>query len=186
MMCPAITHCEGNLDHQAASQLVAEVDERDHADRVARLVELDGLLPGEGAIGFSGQAAEWLFEDIKATWIYGCFASTVVTAHGFCSVQLAGLIRLLPDHPGFPDEEPSLEQLAAIAFGRSGDDVELQARLVELHDRHRAYTAAHLHKHELRLERHLVESSEMTDDDPLLLDARHALTTATRLLFRQP
>ena len=76
MMCPAITHCEGNLDRQAASQLVAEVDERDHADRVARLVELDGLLPGKGAIGFSGQAAEWLFEDIKAMWIYGCFAGT--------------------------------------------------------------------------------------------------------------
>jgi hypothetical protein len=175
-----------NIDEHDASELIAEVDERDHEDRAARLVELTGLLPEEGAIGFSGQAAKWLFDDVKATLLYGCFASTVVTAHAFCSLQLAGLMRLLADDPGLPDEAGSLEQLAAMAISAEAIDVDLQASLIELHERHRDYTAAHLHEHEGRLERHLGEASAAMPGHPLLLDARAALTTAIRLLFGQP
>jgi hypothetical protein len=174
------------MDQIEASRLITAVDERDHRDRGERLVQLTDLLPDDGMLGFSGQAAQWLFEDIKATWLYGCFTSTVVTAHAFCLVQLAGWVRLLPDDPGLPDEAQSLEHLAALAVSAGAPDVELQARLVELHDRYRSYTASDLHKHDLRLERHLVEAEAVTDEHPLLLDARDALTTAVRLVFRRP
>lgn len=172
------------MEQQAASRLIADVDERDHADRTERLVELTRLLPDEGMLGFSGQAAEWLFDDIKATWLYGCFVSTVLTAHAFCSLQLGGWIRLLPDNADLPDEAGSLEELSGIALRAGILTVDLQAALIELHDRCRAYTAANLHRHELRLERHLIESEDVTPEDPLLLDARLALTTAVRLVFR--
>lgn len=172
------------MDQGEASQLIAEVDASDHAGRAERLVELTNLLPEDGMLGFSGQAAQWLFEDVKATWLYGCFTSTVVTAHAFCSLQLAGRIRLLPDDPGLPDEARSLEHLAVLAVEASAIDVDLQARLVDLHDRYRAYTATHLHNHEGRLERHLIEAEAVSDEHPLLVDARHAITTAVRLVYR--
>ena len=40
-------------------------------------------------LGFSSQAPQWLFEDIKATWLYGCFPSTVLTAYALCGLQTA-------------------------------------------------------------------------------------------------
>ncbi len=173
------------MDQNEASQLITDVDETDHDGRTERLVELTELLPNEGMIGFSGQAPQWLFEDIKATWLYGCFTSTVLTAHAFCSLQIAGWLRLLPDDPGLPDEPESLEHLAAIAVEAGAIDVELQARLLDLHDRYRAYTAAHLHEHEGRLERHVVEAEAVGSEHPLLTDARHALITAVSLVYRQ-
>jgi hypothetical protein len=150
-----------------------------------RLIELTELLPTGGMIGFSGRASQWLFEDIKATWLYGCFTSTVLTAHAFCSLQIAGWLRLLPDDPRLPDEPDSLEHLAAIATEAGVVDVDLQARLVDLHDRYRAYTAAHLHLHQGRLERHVVEAEAIGDDDPLLTDAHQALSTAVSLVYRR-
>jgi len=172
------------MDQSEASRLITEVDDRDHADRTERLVELNNLLPDGGMIGFSGQSAEWLFEDVKASWLYGCFTSTVLTAHAFCSLQLAGWVRMLSDDPSLPDEAQSLEELAALALDAGECDVDLQARLIDLHDRYRAYTAAHLREHEARLERHLIESDTVSDEHPLLLDAHHALTTAIRLVYR--
>lgn len=172
------------MNPDEASRLIADIDERDQAGRTDRLVELTELLPNDGMLGFSGQAAQWLFEDVKATWLYGCFTSTVVTAHAFCSLQLGGLIRLLPDDPDLADEAASLESLAALAVEVGAIDVDLQARLVDLHDRHRAYTATHLHEHEARLERHLSEAETMMDEHPLLRDARHSLVTAARLVYR--
>lgn len=173
------------MDPDEASRLIADVDEHDHAGRYERLVELTELLPDNDMIGFSGQAAQWLFEDIKATWLYGCFTSTVLTAHAFCLLQVAGSIRLLPDDPGLPDEAPSLEHLAALAVEAGVLDVELQARLIDLHDRYRAYSAAHLHEHEARLERHLIEAGALTDEHPLVLDARQALRTSVMLVYRR-
>lgn len=123
---------------------------------------------------------------MKATWLYGCFTSTVVTAHAFCAQQLAGSIRMLPDDASLPDDADSLEHLAAIAADRGIVDVELRALLVELDDRSLSYTATHLHKHEARLERHLLEAEALSDDHPLLVDARQALTTAARLVYRRP
>lgn len=185
MMCRDITGCEVTMDQNEASQLITDVDESDHEGRTARLVELTELLPNEGMIGFSGQAPQWLFEDIKATWLYGCFTSTVLTAHAFCALQIAGWLRLLPDDPGLPDEPESLEHLAAIALEAGAVDVELQARLLDLHDRYRSYTAAHLLEHEGRLERHVVEAEAIGGEHPLLTDARQALTTAISLVYRR-
>lgn len=173
------------MNPDEASQLISDIDERDLAGRTERLVELTELLPGDGMLGFSGQAAQLLFEDVKATWLYGCFTSTVLTAHAFCSLQLAGLIRLLPDDPDIADEVGSLEELAALAVEVAAVDVDTQARLVDLHDRHSAYTAAHLCEHEARLERHLIEAETMTDEHPLLRDARLSLVTSARLVYRR-
>jgi hypothetical protein len=173
------------MDHVEASQLITEVDESDHEGRTERLIELAELLPVDRMLGFSGQAPQWLFEDIKATWLYGCFTSTVLTAHAFCSLQIAGSLRLLPDDPGLPDELKSLEHLAAVAVEAGAIDVELQARLLGLHDRYRAYTAAHLHEHERRVERHVVEAEAIGGEHPLLADARQALTTAISLVYRR-
>jgi len=182
---PAITSCEVNMDQDEASRLTSDVDATEHSVRVQRLVELAGVLPDSGMIGFSGQAAEWLFEDVKATWLYGCFTSTVLTAHAFCCVQLAGVIRLLPDAPEMPTEPDSLEHLADLAARAAGLDIDTQARLVDLHDRYRAYSAADLHEFERRLERHVLETQAVTDEHPLLVDAREALITSVRLLYRR-
>ena len=106
------------MNRDEASRLIADVDGRDHAERTERLIELVGLMPEDGMIGFSGQAGELLFDDVKATWLYGCFTSTVVTAHAFCLIQVGGGIRLFRDDPSLPAEAISLEHLAALA-GRS-------------------------------------------------------------------
>jgi hypothetical protein len=171
------------MDASEASREVSSADNVDHEDRVQRLLELDSLLPtSEKLIAYAVQAARWLFDDVKATWIYGYFTSTVLTAHAFCSLQLANSIRLLPDDPNLPDEADSLEQLAGFAATHHLIDIELQAGLVVLHDRQCAYTAAPLHEHQLRLERHLVESEIVSNDHALLVDARQALITAVELL----
>jgi hypothetical protein len=180
---PAITHCEATMDHDQASALIRERDGADHTERSERLIELTELLPQQGMLGFSGQAAQWLFEDVKATWLYGCFTSTVLTAHAFCLLQLAGLIRMLPDDQSLPDEAASLEDLAELAVELRVIDIDLQADLVRLHDQHRAYTAANLHEHPLDLDLHLVESAQVTDEHPLVLDARHAIATSVRLVY---
>jgi hypothetical protein len=173
------------MDREEASFLIAEVNQTDHEGRTERLVELAELLPADDMIGFSGQAAQWLFEDIKATWLYGCFTGTLITAHAFCSLQIAGWLRIMPNDPRLPDEADSLERLAAIALEAGALDVDLLARLLDLHDRCRAYTAAHLHKDERRLERHVVEAETIGGEHALLADARRALRTAARVLYRR-
>lgn len=168
-----------------ASKLVSDVNSSDHEGRTERLVELSELLPDDGLIGFSGPAAQWLFEDTKATWLYGCFTSTVLTAHAFCRLQLAGWIRWLPDDPELPEEAESLEHLAALAVTAGVVNIDTQARLVDLEDRYRAYTAAHLHEYKARLERHLLEAESVGEEHPFLLNARAALLTAVLLLYRR-
>ena len=64
-------------------------------------------------------------------------------------------------------------------------DVELQARVLDLHDRYHAYTTAHLHEHEGRFERHVVEAEAIGSEHPLLADARQALTTAVSMVYRR-
>lgn len=76
MTCRDITRCELIMDRNEAFQLIAGVDKSDHEGRSERLIELTELLPNEGIIGFSGLAPQWLFEDLKATWLYGCFAGS--------------------------------------------------------------------------------------------------------------
>lgn len=57
------------MDIADAREAVAEVDSRDLEDRAERLAELSALLP-EGSVGTSGESADLLFSDVKATWIY--------------------------------------------------------------------------------------------------------------------
>jgi hypothetical protein len=163
------------MDHDEASRLISEVDVRDHNDRAERLSELVRLLPDDDMIGFSGQPAQCLFEDVKATWLYGCFTSTVLTAYAFCFLQLAGWMRWLPDNPDIPDEADNLEHLASLAAEQGLIDVDIQAHVVQLQDRYCSYTDVRLHQYDARLERHLIEADSLTDED--------AVRTATKLLY---
>lgn len=172
------------MDASEAARLIAEKDASDNSERGARLAELDALL-GEGLIGFSGQAAAWLFEDVKATWIYGYFAATVLTAFAFCRHQLAGLIRMLPDDPALPTHAGSLEELAEMCERRGLIGVASRALLVALQDTADAYLSIGLHEHHMRLERRVLDAEEFTDEDPLLADARSALVCSVALLHRR-
>lgn len=167
-----------------ARQALAEVDARDTLDRAARLVELTALL-GDGDIGFSGQAAHWLFEDVKATWIYGYFAATVLSSHAFCLQQLAGLLRLLPDDPMLPDSAVSLELLAALAEERSVIDLDLRARMIILDDTNRVYASVGLHEYHADAERRAIEAERFTNEHGLLTDARLALGCSVAVLHRR-
>lgn len=106
------------MDFEEASHLVADVDARDHRDRTERLVDLVELL-GDDVVGFSGQAAEWLFEDVKATWLYGYFTATVLTSYAFCVHQLAGLVRMALDDPSIPETDGSLGTRGSLRAARA-------------------------------------------------------------------
>jgi len=172
------------MDFDQASEAVAEVDARDHNDRATRLVELMNDLPADDIIGFSGQPAQWLFEDVKATWLYGYFAGTVLTSHAFCMHQLAGLIRLLPDDSSVPETAGSLEELAEICDRQGTIDVDVRAKLIALHDSANAYLSIGLHEYGSLLERRIVEAERFAEDDSLLADARAALECSIALLHR--
>lgn len=167
-----------------AARTVAEADARENGDRAERLVELQSLLADE-EVGLSGEAAQWLFEDIKATWIYGYLTATVLAAYAFCMHQLAGLVRMFPDDPGLRDEMTSLEELAAMAQLRGLIDIDLHARLLNLHDVGTIYLTVGLHEYSAQTERRIVEAESFADDHPLLADARAALTCSAALLHRR-
>ena len=169
------------MDLEEASRLVSKVDDRENADRATRLVELSDLLDDRG-VGFHGQAAEWLFEDVKATWIYGYFTATVLASDAFCRHQLAGLVRLTTDlaPPTLPSG--SLESLAALAEQRGVIDDETHARLVTLHDVTLTYTSASVSEFNSPLDRRMADSQRFADEHGLLADARHALTCAVSVL----
>lgn len=173
------------MDQDQAVQAIATADQAEQDHRATRLVELVQLL-GDQTVGFSGQAASWLFEDVKATWLYGYFTATVLTAHAFCLRQLAGLLLLLPDDPDLPDSIDSLDDLAAACHERGLVDVELRANLVALHDACSAYTRVNLHEQDMRLERRLVDAEFLgSEEPPLLADARSALNCCVALLHQR-
>lgn len=172
------------MERAEAATRVAEVDRRENEDRAARLTELDALLTDD-VVGFSGQAAEWLFEDVKATWIYGYFTAPILAAYAFCAQQLAGLIRMLPDDPNLPEQTTSLEELAAATRDRGAIDVDLHARLVTLHDSATMYLAVGLHEYHAEVERRVVEAALFTEEHALLGDARNALVCSVALLQRR-
>ena len=167
-----------------AAHAVADADDRENEVRAARLVELNAILPDE-LVGFSGQAAQWLFEDVKATWIYGYFTATVLTAHPFCMQQLAGLVRMLHDDPDLPEEMGSLEELAATAHNGGLIDINLRAELLTLHDLVTIYTTVGLQEYEGSIERRVLEAQRFTDEHALLNDARTALRCSVALLHRR-
>lgn len=167
-----------------ASAAISVVDARENESRAQRLVELERLL-ADDVVGFSGPAAEWLFEDVKATWIYGYLTAAVLAAYAFCVQQLAGLVRMLPDDPDLPADAQSLEGLAAAAEDRELIDLEFRARLVRLHDIAAPYMRAGLHEYDAQIERRIAEAELFGDDDALVADARTALSCAVSLLHRR-
>jgi hypothetical protein len=172
------------VESDDAARMVAAIDDRDNTARAARLVELDSMLTND-VVGFSGQEAEWLFEDVKATWIYGYFTGTVLTAYALCMHQLAGLIRMLPDDPNLPEVSTSLDLLAAEAFGRGLIDIDLRAQLLTLYDLGRIYMTVGLHEYSAQIGRRVVEAQLFTGEHALLRDARSALTCSVALLHRR-
>lgn len=174
------------MDAKAARTLINEIDVSDSEGRIARLLKLMEMLPSEGLIGFEGTAGQMLFEDVKATWLYGCFTSTVLTANAFCVQQLAGSIRWLPDDSLLPEQAGTLEELAALATERGVITVDLQGQLVQLHDRFMYYAGTGLHEAPLQLERHFLEAESFGEvQHPLLADAELALTCAIALIYKR-
>jgi hypothetical protein len=172
------------MDFDQASRAVADVDARDHNDRATRLVELVDLL-GDDVVGFGGQAAEWLFEDVKATWLYGYFTATVLTSYAFCIHQLAGLVRMSMDDPSLPESAATLEDLARICEQQRMIDLEVRARLVTLQDNAQLYLSSGLHEYGAQLERRIVETELFTQEHALLADARAALECSVAVLHRR-
>jgi len=172
------------VDHSEAMEAVAQADSSELADRASRLVELTERLEND-IVGFSGQGAAWLFEDVKATWIYGYFTATVLASHAFCIQQLAGILRLLPDDPSLPQSTTSLEALAAFAAERGSIDLGLRARLVTLDDVTRTYASADLHEYRAEAERRAIDAADFGDEHTLLADARLALECSLAVLHRR-
>jgi hypothetical protein len=173
-----------DVDLGEAARTIAEVDRRENTSRAARLTELEALLTDD-VVGFSGQAAVLLFDDIKATWIHGFFTATILAAYAFCVHQLAGLLRLLPDDPTLPDRTTSLEELAAVNRNRGVINIGLHAQLVTLHDSAMVYFASGLHEYDAEVERRAAEASLFSDGHGLLGDARSALLCSVALLHRR-
>lgn len=169
------------LDH--ALRLITESDNDDRAARAARLVDLSDLL-GDRSRALHGQAAEWLFDDVKATWLSGYFTATVLTAYAFCAQQLAGLVRMVSNDSELTDDASTLEMLAELA-GRHGIvDLDERARLVRLHDSAAMYLSADPSTYRRQLERRVEDDESFTDEHTLLVDARSALECCVGLLHR--
>ena len=171
------------MNRDEASQALKERQDRDHEDCIDRFMELMELLPDQ-AVGTSGSAAHWLFEDVKGTWIYGFLSATVVLAAAFCKLQLAEMIRMGPDDPSLTAEPLSLEELARAAAERQVIGVELQAVLTELHDLSLPYLTVNLHRAQMLLDRHMVEAEDAGDNEPQITDGRRALRAAVAMLIK--
>ena len=162
---------------------VQDADDRDHSERARRLVELSEMVGSSDAVFFS-QAAEWLFDDVKATGIYGYFSATVVTAYAYCTSHLAGLLLLGRDERDLPDAVDSLEGLAAACTRGGLIDVDLQAMLSELQLSADAYLPTTLSTAPRVLEQRLGEASLLSSNEhPLQAEARAALSCCTSLIF---
>src|SRR5215218_7153478 len=122
------------MERSEAELTLRTADEEARSARASRLVELTLFLPADD-VGVNGTAADWLFEDVKATWIYGFFSSTILTAAAFCASQLI----LLTDAGSAHSDSKSLEALAGVAADRGLIDLDLHADLVRLADSAVAY-----------------------------------------------
>lgn len=170
------------MDEVDASGEIRAVDEASHSERVQRLLELTDMLPTDGLVGTYGNAADWVFEDVKATWLYGQFSATVLSAYAFCRLQVAGMLRDLPDHPDLPARAGSLEDLALAVVSAGLIDLEAQALLVQLEDRHTLYSRIDLLEYRTQIDRHAVEAEWLGAEQALLGDARLALEASIAVL----
>jgi len=169
------------LDH--ATRLITESDKDERNARAARLVDLYDLL-GSASVVLHGQAAQLLFEDVKATWLYGYFTGTVLTSYAFCVQQLAGLIRMASDDSDLPDEAATLEALAEIAARHALVDIDVRARLIGLNDSASVYLSANLSNYDRQFEHRAEDAERFSDEHTLLIDARSALECCVGLLHR--
>ena len=170
------------MDQEQASLKITEVDSVDHEERINRLVQLMDAMPTSEHIGFAGTGPQLMFEDVKATWIYGAFTSTIITSYVFCMQQLANKIRLfgenVPDHI----DTLSLETIANIAADLEIIEVDIQARLIQLNDLSMAYMLTSTVEHRLLLDQHFADATQFSNGHPLLADAEHAMLVAISLL----
>lgn len=178
--CIAAHHKELTMDVDQAYAEIAERDDAERSGRAERLVALVDLL-SDAPVPVAGQAAEWLFEDVKATWIYGYFTSTVVTAHAFCIQQLTGSLRTRTDVLDSVEGPLTLEALAATAQRQGLIDLDLQAQLLRLKDAAGPYLDTSS-VDARALESRVAEADEFSDEHALLADARAALTCAIWML----
>jgi hypothetical protein len=155
-------------------------DREEQAARATRLVELTSLLDDRPLV-LHGLGAEWLFEDVKATWLYGYFTGTVLTAYAFCVQQVAGVLRMNSDDHEISDEAATLEILG-VAEQRDLIDLDLRAQLVALHDSAAAYLTSGLSSSRRQLERRVEDTENFIDEHTLLADARSALGCCIGLL----
>lgn len=169
------------MDLTDAREAIAAADSSDLEDRAHRLVELNAALP-DGHVALAGEAADLLFADVKATWIYGYFAATTVVAASFCIQQVAGRLRLFSDDDELPIATKSLEEVAALAHERSLIDIDLRAELVALHDAAQVYSFADLHEDRRAATERAMAAAHFSDHDHLLEDARLALRCSIAVL----
>lgn len=174
------------MDSEEALAALREMDELSINDRAERLADLiDGL--GDGPVHLQGDEAGVLFDDVQATWIAGYFSATIVSAHAFCSLQLAGLIRLRTDR--FKAQERlglSLEQLAQLASGSNIIDTAAQGLCIELAERQKDFVDDQTPVRSLRYRSHTESSLEFDSEHPLLTSARVALSASIALAQTGP
>jgi len=179
---PDITSCE-LMELERAFDEVARSDASRLRERAERLRALDELLSTDPVLSFQGRAAEWIFDDLKEAWICGCFIAVILLSDALARQQLAGQLRLLPGDPSLPEGSLSLDRLASIAAEFDLVSIDLQAELMELHDRAEPYTSTDLQHYSPLAERHLTDAGIATaDDNPLATDAWKALTCVVSLL----
>ena len=173
------------MNLEEATRLIQTGDADLLADRALRLLELDELLEGDWQGPYSSSLDETLFfEDIKATWIYGFFTSTIVGAHAYCRLQLMNSLNLAGSRP-FANDAEDLSQLAGQAASAGLITAAEHARLLELEDLHRIYTrASGPTAIGLALEGHLDAKESAFGETPQLADARDATRIATQFAIR--
>ena len=162
------------MDLADATALIEQADNNERDRRAARLVELTGLLGDAPGLSY-GQGAYWLFEDVKATWLYGYFTATVLTAHAFCVQQVSGRLRTLASGADLARTVESLETFAELAQRHGVISLQSRARLVELHDAAKVYLSSDLSTYRRDLELRVQEAETYADEHSLVRDARTAL-----------
>ncbi len=165
---------------EEARSAIESADALDAAARADRLIWISGEFPDEVAV--HGTAAQLLLDDVKATWIYGFFASTVVSAHAFCLLQLTRTIRLHTDELSVNERFVSLTYLAELAHGNGLISGESRVLLIRLEDRRLDYVDSQSDQYEDRLETHLREAQQFDNAPPLYSDGQLAVAACASIL----
>jgi hypothetical protein len=173
------------MEPEEAQRFIQERDNEQLADRALRLVELDELLEGDWDGPYSASLdASLIFEDVKATWVEGFFAATVLAAYAYCRLQMISYLHLA-SAPSLESDSNSLSDLAQLAKNERLINVEEHARFLGLEDLYGLYTrASNLTATGLALERHLEARRDVFGDVPQMADARDAVRIASSVAIR--